>query len=63
MLTLSYFGEIVKSALALTPTSFNTITQLWVYIGVIGMFVIGLVIYTCYSRHLGFPEEDSHGGE
>ncbi|GEM_PF-1250425 len=47
---------IVSGAQSLLQTTFNQITQLWVLAGLIAMFVIGLVIYTCYSRSLGIPE-------
>ncbi len=47
---------IVSGAQNLLQTTFNQITQLWVLAGLIAMFVIGLVIYTCYSRSLGIPE-------
>ncbi len=47
---------IVSGAQSLLQTTFNQITQLWVLAGLIAMFVIGLVIYTCYSKSLGIPE-------
>ncbi len=47
---------IVSGAQNLLQTTFNQVTQLWVLAGLIAMFVIGLVIYTCYSRSLGIPE-------
>ncbi len=47
---------IFSGAQSLLQTTFNQITQLWVLAGLIAMFVIGLVIYNCYSKSLGIPE-------
>ena len=56
MLMLSYLGNIMKNVFTATSSSFNTMTT-WVLVGVIGMFILGTVIYTCYSKYLGFPDE------
>ncbi len=34
----------------------GTVEQLWICVGLFAMFVIGLIIYYCYSRSLGFHE-------
>jgi hypothetical protein len=34
----------------------GTVEQLWICVGLFAVFIIGLVIYYCYSKSLGFPE-------
>ncbi len=62
MLILGYAGNVMKNVFAAMTSSFNTMTW-WVLVGVIGMFVVGIAIYTCYSRYLGFPEEEGGPNE
>jgi len=49
-------SRMVPGAQALLQTTFNSISQLWILAGLVAMFVIGLVIYMCYSNSLGIPE-------
>ena len=49
-------SSILSGAQNLLQASFNQVTQLWILAGLTAMFVIGLVIYVCYSKSLGIPE-------
>lgn len=49
--------DVVSAAQNLLQTSFNQITQLWILAGLVAMFVVGFVIYVCYSKSLGIPDE------
>ncbi len=62
MLMLSQLGNVMKNVFAATSASFNTMTM-WTLVGVIGMFILGTIIYTCYSRYLGFPDEEGDSNE
>ncbi len=49
-------SSILSGAQGLLQASFNQITQLWILAGLTAMFIIGLIIYVCYSKSLGIPE-------
>ncbi|MCD6245126.1 MAG: hypothetical protein J7J65_07855 [Candidatus Korarchaeota archaeon] len=50
------FSKLWSHTEVLLQSTFTNVNQLWVLVGIIAMFVIGLVIYTCYARSLGIPE-------
>jgi len=56
-------SNVVSAASNLLQTSFNQISQLWILTGLIAMFIIGLVIYICYSNSLGIPEPEAEAEE
>lgn len=39
----------------------GTVEQLWISVCLFAMFVIGLIIYYCYSKSIGFHEGWAHG--
>ncbi len=47
---------VISGIQGFLQTTFNSITQMWILVGIVAMFIIGLVIYECYSRSLGIPE-------
>ncbi len=53
---IELISKIVSDAQHYLQSTFNSITQIWVLTGLAAMFIIGLVIYICYSRSLGIPE-------
>ncbi len=53
---IGLISKIISDAQHSLQSTFNSVTQIWVLTGLAAMFIIGLVIYVCYSESLGIPE-------